>query len=85
MTAVLVGVLDSDTYSADDRAVLEARWERACRDLDEARRHVEIAAGLLYPLLAVDLIEAFAGRWVRDTHAELERLDLLNELPRDTR
>jgi hypothetical protein len=85
VTALLVAenvrTPDIDPHSSAQRA----QWERAGRDLDDARRHCEIAAGLLRPLLRADLIEAFGSRWLHDALSELDRLDAEGELPRGAR
>lgn len=86
MTALLVAewVRTPDPFDPHTPAQ-RAHWESAGRNLDDARRHVEIAVGLLRPTLRRDLIDAFVSRWVRDALAELGRLDLEGELPRGAR
>jgi hypothetical protein len=80
---------DTDCYTAEERALLEARWETAGRALDDARRHVEFGVGVLNRIVLVAdqhaVIEAIVGRWVSEALFELRCLDVEGQLPREGR
>jgi hypothetical protein len=86
MTTVLAPIL-TDSYTPEERALLEARWGIAGAQLDAARRDVEIAIGRLYSLLPdrlgdrAALTGAMVARWVEAAVYDLKCLSIEGELP----